>query len=263
MSANLPTKKPVGKIEKKWVALFVYPLWIVVAFIFTQFLLAGVVIGSVRIPGVLALLNTAGVPLSDMSQNVLMVIVSVLIYGLTLATVLGVPVWAKKQKISLAQLGLQRLPSWGDIAIAPFALIPWFLLSALFLYTATLLFPALDLNQAQDVGFTLKNTMQDQLILAFIGLVVLAPLAEETLFRGYLYGKLRAHFGMVPTTLVVSLLFAAVHWQWNVGIDVFALSLVLCALRETTDSIWAGVLVHMLKNGIAFYMLALAPSLIH
>jgi membrane protease YdiL (CAAX protease family) len=54
------------------------------------------------------------------------------------------------------------------------------------------------------------------------------------------------------TTLVVSVLFGIAHGQWNVGIDVFALSVSMCVLRELTGSIWAGALVHIIKNLIAF-----------
>jgi hypothetical protein len=63
--------------------------------------------------------------------------------------------------------------------------------------------------------------------------------------------------------IITSLLFGAVHGQWNVAIDVFVLSLVLCSLREVTGNIWAGVLLHMLKNGLAFYLLFINPSLLH
>ena len=47
------------------------------------------------------------------------------------------------------------------------------------------------------------------------------------------------------------------HFQWNVGVNVFALSVVLCALREITGTIYAGILTHMIKNGVAFYLLYL------
>ncbi|RYZ49901.1 MAG: CPBP family intramembrane metalloprotease, partial [Sphingobacteriales bacterium] len=59
--------------------------------------------------------------------------------------------------------------------------------------------------------------------------------------------------------IVTSIVFGAIHGQWNVAVDVFALSLILCSLREITGSIWAGVLLHMLKNGIAFYFLFIGP----
>ena len=89
---------------------------------------------------------------------------------------------------------------------------------------------------------------------------------EEVIFRGWLYGKLRQKLsgktseitGIIISILLVSLLFGIVHMQWNVGVNVFALSVVLCVLREITGTIYSGILVHMLKNGIAFYFLYVA-----
>ena len=100
-------------------------------------------------------------------------------------------------------------------------------------------------------------------MLAFITLVVIAPIAEELVFRGYLYGRMREKFSQVTTqltaaiiaSLLVSILFGIVHLQWNVGVNVFALSLVACAMREFTGTIYAGILLHMIKNGLAFYFL--------
>ena len=60
---------------------------------------------------------------------------------------------------------------------------------------------------------------------------------------------------MTISILLVSLLFGVVHMQWNVGVNVFALSVVLCGMREITGTIYAGILTHMLKNGIAFFLL--------
>ena len=54
---------------------------------------------------------------------------------------------------------------------------------------------------------------------------------------------------------LVSLLFGVVHLQWNVGVNVFAMSVVLCGLREITGTIYSGIVLHILKNGIAFYIL--------
>ena len=100
-------------------------------------------------------------------------------------------------------------------------------------------------------------------MLAFLTLVVVAPIAEELIFRGYLYGKMREKFSQVTSeiwsviisALLVSVVFGIIHMQWNVGVNVFAMSLVACALREYTGTIYAGILLHMIKNGLAFYFL--------
>ena len=109
-----------------------------------------------------------------------------------------------------------------------------------------------------------------QYVLAFMTMVVLAPLAEEMLFRGYLYGKLRKAAPIWVSILVASLAFGLAHlWvggtalQWAVTIDTFVLSLMLCALREYTGAIWAGVLLHAIKNGLAFYLLFVNPNVVN
>jgi membrane protease YdiL (CAAX protease family) len=102
--------------------------------------------------------------------------------------------------------------------------------------------------------------------LAFVTLVVIAPLAEEVLFRGYLYGKLKQYIPIWLAVIVVSAIFGIFHLfgtdpiAWNLAVDTFALSVVLCVLRETTGNLWASVLLHMLKNGIAFYLLFINPA---
>jgi membrane protease YdiL (CAAX protease family) len=50
--------------------------------------------------------------------------------------------------------------------------------------------------------------------------------------------------------------------QWAVALDTMVLSLMLCTLREYTGAIWAGVLVHAIKNGLAFYLLFINPNVI-
>lgn len=168
---------------------------------------------------------------------------------------------------SRKELGLTGLPTWTDIGLAVAGFIVYLVLAAAFIAVFTWLnergiFPWFDANEAQDVGFSTYSVGMDRLV-AFITLVVVAPIAEEIIFRGWLYGKLRAKLSaettekasVVVSTLLVSLLFGLVHMQWNVGVNVFAMSLVLCALREFTGTIHSGILLHMIKNGVAFYLL--------
>lgn len=169
----------------------------------------------------------------------------------------------KKNEVAVTRnvLGLRGWPTWTDIGLAPVGFIVYLILAAG--VTALFsLFPWFDAEQVQDVGFSVYSTGLDRII-AFVVLVVVAPIAEEIIFRGWLYGRLREKFhGRMPEALgmslaifLVSLLFGIVHMQWNVGVNVFAMSIVLCGLREITGTIYAGILMHMIKNGVAFYML--------
>ncbi|MEE0888265.1 MAG: CPBP family intramembrane glutamic endopeptidase [Candidatus Saccharimonadaceae bacterium] len=163
--------------------------------------------------------------------------------------------------MSRVDLGLKSVPTWTDIGLAPIGFIAATMLAAA-LVAMFNMFPWFDANQIQDVGFGPYLVGADRTI-AFIALVIIAPIAEEMIFRGWLYNKLRNLFStqladiwsMVISIFLVSLLFGVVHMQWNVGVNVFALSVVLCGMREITGTIYAGILTHMIKNGVAFYLL--------
>lgn len=234
----------------RWRMLWLVPLWVFVAF----------VVSSFAVSALLVIANWLSLPIdSYVRPAVLQTLLAVVVYALTLAIVIGGPyVWKKDQIVGLQTLGLTRLPSWTDIGLAPLTYFAYVVVVALLLSAITAWFPAFPLDQAQDVGFKAMGSRLDNL-LAFLTLVVLSPVAEETLFRGYLYGKLKSYVPTVLAALVTSLLFALVHFQLNVGIDVFVLSLFLCGLRSLTGSIWAGVLVHMIKNGVAYYILFVSP----
>lgn len=154
------------------------------------------------------------------------------------------------------ELGLQHLPTFVDIGLAPIGYIVY-LFGANILLNIMTIFPWFQSDQAQEVGFGYFITTGDR-ILALIALVIIAPVAEEIVMRGWLYGKLRSRIKAPIAILLVSLLFGFLHGQWNVGVSVFMLSLVLCSLREITGTIWSGMLLHILSNGIAFYFLYIA-----
>ena len=153
----------------------------------------------------------------------------------------------------LEKLGLGGLPTWTDIGLSPVAYLVSTVLAIGLVYLFSL-FPWFNAEQSQVTGFSPYMNSGEKAI-AFLTLVVLAPIVEEVIFRGWLYGRLRARIGMAWSIIIVSVLFGLVHLQWNVGVNVFALSVVACVLREITGTIYAGILTHMIKNGVAFYLL--------
>lgn len=226
------------------------------AWMFTSFILASLIVALVQ----WAVIKT-GVAWIVLSDTVINTILAAVVYILTLAIVVGVPWLVRKSTTSKEEIGLTRLPSWIDILLAPAGFVVYFIASGILTYTVTQLMPGFNSTQVQQTGFE-HIVQQYEYLLAFVTLVVLAPVAEEILFRGYLYGKLKKYVPTWVAILATSALFGAVHGQWNVGLDVFALSIVLCSLREVTGGIWAGMLLHMLKNGIAFYLLFINTSIL-
>ncbi len=227
------------------------PLWVTVAFIASNIIIAGLL---------LALDWLKVSPQDYLRPAVFQTLAACIIYAITIGIVISVPYGIKRYTTSLETLGLNRLPSWTDIGLAPVGFVGYALLIATVTALITSLLPGLPLDQVQDIGFKALGSQSDNM-LAFVTLVVIAPIAEETLFRGYLYGKLKRYVPTYAAAIATSLLFAVAHFQLNVGIDVFVLSLILCGMRSLTGSIWAGVLVHMLKNMIAYYLLFVSPLL--
>lgn len=247
--------KPVV-IDKKYnfFTALTNPAWVVFCFFIAQ--LAVFLIGR--------LFNVLNLSLISVNETIINSIILSIVYIITVLLVIFLPRLFQKLKhyhIENVDIGWYRLPKWSDILLTPASLIIYFILSALAIFIVSNIFPDFDVNQMQDVGFDNLNTQLDY-ILAFISLVIVVPIAEETLFRGYLYGKLRRHIPIWLAVLVVSVTFGALHGSWNVAIDTFVLSVILCILREMTEGLWTPLLLHMTKNGIAFYFLFINPILL-
>lgn len=190
-------------------------------------------------------------------------------------------------------IGLRRPkfsdPIFGLIAV-PFYFIAYFFI----VYAVSLVYSGLNVNAKQDIGFSSPKGAKE-LIITFVSLVILPPIAEEIFFRGFLYGSLKklmywfAQLGiklklykvpknnsksskfkrMLPQLLaaiITSAIFASAHLLegtsgllWIAAIDTFTLSLILVFLREKTDGLWAGMTLHGVKNFIAYASVFLLP----
>jgi uncharacterized protein len=175
--------------------------------------------------------------------------VSLALGGLSAAT-LFIVLWLflKSRKSSVKDLGFKKF-TLKDFLWMLFGLGIYFVLLMLALLIANLV-PGFNEDQVQNVGYT--SAAGWQLAIAFIGLVIIPPLAEEMLFRGFLYRGLASKWPKIIAALTASVLFAVVHFQWNVGVDVFVLSLVMIFLLEKTKNLWVCVGLHAIKNAIAF-----------
>lgn len=171
----------------------------------------------------------------------------------------------RSAKVGWGQIGLTR-PKLRYFGIALLAYAPYFVLNAIATLGAVALFN-LDANQAQQTGFETARSTSD-LALTFVSLVILPPIVEEIVMRGFLFSSLKRNLTVVRATIVTSVIFAIAHLQfdsgapllWVAAIDTFVLSLVLCYLREKTGNLWAGIGLHAIKNGLAFTVLFLIPK---
>lgn len=230
-------------------AVVVYSLWVVLSFV-----LASVLVSLLMRP-------LAPYILSVMSSNVASIVVGAVMYCVLLAILLGAPWLIGRHRVSRRVLGLVWLPTWRDIGLAVVGMVLYSIATVIVVLAITALLPWFNMQEAQNIGIETPHGYE--VWLTFLLLVVVAPIVEEVIFRGYLYGKLREKG--VPiwlVVIVVSALFGAAHLQWNVAIVVGLMSVFMCLGREITGSIWTGILMHMMKNGLAFYLLFVNTALV-
>jgi uncharacterized protein len=93
--------------------------------------------------------------------------------------------------------------------------------------------------------------------------VLIAPLAEETVFRGYLYPMFARWFGVVPSIVVTGVLFGLMHGPQLGGakslIAVMSLvGIIFTVARARTGSVFASYLMHLGYNSLIAVSLILA-----
>jgi membrane protease YdiL (CAAX protease family) len=93
------------------------------------------------------------------------------------------------------------------------------------------------------------------LVLSALLTTVIAPICEETLFRGYIFGALAKWRGWLPAAAVTGVLFGLVHAGSAPAADLAPLAVLgfmLCALYRQTGSLYPCIATHCLNNSIAF-----------
>ncbi len=106
-------------------------------------------------------------------------------------------------------------------------------------------------------------------ILAIFSIVILAPVAEEIFFRGFLYpatkgwvsmlfgieknsdareNKFKKRVSLATSAIIVSVLFSLIHSSLFAALPIFIMSIILICAYEKTNSILAPIVTHSLFN---------------
>lgn len=89
------------------------------------------------------------------------------------------------------------------------------------------------------------------LVPTLLVLAILAPLVEELVFRGLLYGWLAGRWGHFVAFVASSLAFAAAHYEPAHIVLVAPLGLWFGWLRWRTNSLVPSIVAHVVNNGVA------------
>lgn len=170
-------------------------------------------------------------------------------FHLTLATLtVLVVLWRIKP---VQWLGL-HWPKWPWVfLIAPAVVISmWMVFGALQFAGYMKWMESLGVDVVQDsVQLLQKATDPTVLILMAVAAVLVAPVCEELVFRGYLYPVMKKFAGPWIAAICSGLIFAAAHGSLAALLPLFIFGIVLAVLYEKTGSIWAPIAVHFCFNG--------------
>lgn len=88
-------------------------------------------------------------------------------------------------------------------------------------------------------------------ILVIIAAVVIAPLAEEILFRGFVYGVLKRYTDAPFAALSSSLMFAVIHMHVGSLLPLWMLAVLFCLAYEITGCLLVPMLLHAVFNAMS------------
>ena len=145
---------------------------------------------------------------------------------------------------------------------------PWFtLLWVVFLGLGSILplqwiYEQLNISLSMEMEEMFKSIMGNRW--GYLALGILAPLAEEMVFRGAILRTLLNYFNgrMYWVPIIVSaLLFGLVHGNMAQLLNAFLIGILLGWMYYRTESIVPGIVLHWVNNTVAYTMYKLMPQM--
>jgi membrane protease YdiL (CAAX protease family) len=90
--------------------------------------------------------------------------------------------------------------------------------------------------------------------------LVIGPVTEELVFRGYLYGVIKKYGGRLAGMATSSLLFAALHPNVPAMPFYFVLAMSFALAYEITGSLWTPIVMHMTFNLVPMIVILYFPQ---
>lgn len=107
------------------------------------------------------------------------------------------------------------------------------------------------LRQYEELSKSFDLDTITPVVMVFI-VCLLGPLAEEMLFRGMIYAKLRRAFSVWPAAIISGVLFGLFHANWVQGVYAAVFGVVLAYIYEKTQTIWGSCLLHVIFNSLSY-----------
>jgi len=151
--------------------------------------------------------------------------------------------------------GVDRMPVGRSLLLGVSLLISALPLVFAVDYVASVLLKVNSSTDTQEVIRIFENaSTAAQRIPIILLAVVIAPVAEELAFRGYLYGVIKRYFGAVPALLLTGILFALIHLNLPSFFPLLVLASVLALSYELSGSLLVPMAMHALFNSLSLLL---------
>lgn len=168
-----------------------------------------------------------------------------------------------RKKMTLQSLGVLPLPDMKKyakfgaalaLAVLPYRFIP----AIVILAVESFLNGGISSLDMREAVFSTGFDTWYGIVLMVISIGILAPIAEELLFRGMLFDFFKQKTGAPWAILITSGLFGLAHYDsLAVVVSAFVMGLVMAYAVEKTKSLWISIFIHMATNSGALLVSAL------
>jgi uncharacterized protein len=181
-------------------------------------------------------------PSAELLVNPWVLIVSaVLTSGLVLGPVCFIAI--RKRGARFADLGFVRAPAADSMRLIAAAFLMDTGVSTWWARIAHYCGIALQPNGLDQFGTGMKG-----LVFALVLGAIVAPVVEETFFRGFLFAAIRKNHSFWIAASTSGLIFGAAHLVPGAIVSLGAAGFIWAWLRERTGSIWPCIAAHVLNN---------------
>jgi membrane protease YdiL (CAAX protease family) len=153
-------------------------------------------------------------------------------------------------------MGTHQLPMLALSPLLYVAMLPFLMLTAAAWHGFLRQVVGLDI-ELQDVAQLIRDAPLWIRVLYITMAILITPVYEEVLFRGTLFPFLLKQGGEIKGTLMVSVLFAALHFHLPSFLPLIILSVALCLAYKRTGSLWICIGAHAIFNAISILALYL------
>ncbi|HLJ36563.1 MAG TPA: CPBP family intramembrane glutamic endopeptidase, partial [Ktedonobacteraceae bacterium] len=200
-------------------------------------------------------------PRLDVINAIITFIISAIIEGAFVVAPLLIAIRAyhslpSRWKLGLQALGFRKFNALQALGLLFVLIIAILAIDNLYQYVISLFHWNLQTNdqvllqEGQKMPYTTYATL---LVAVFV-----APFCEEIFFRGFIFMGLRRAMPVGIAIVASSFLFAIAHADLGSFAVLFIIGIVLAFIRWRTRSLWPGIFLHMLNNGIGALVVVLA-----